>query len=218
MNAVSLIISIVALLVSIFVAWKNYLSPFSVRIYSGNPRLEPCPLNLLGGGQIMRFTVVLPLHIVNKGAQDGLIHDIILEVHKDESDWLFYPAFYCDYSVSTELTLGESLTKKPTNVPFYPMHLKGREALYKSIIFVPDGANKNFPLGSNKLSSGKYHFSVAMWETNKDEYREKLTFDITLNDEQIKDFISTAGQKFLIPFADEVKNNRQNFGQLHLNN
>lgn len=209
MGSLGIIISIIALLVSLFVAWENYLSPSSINIYSGNPRLETLPLILQGGGQIMRYAVILPLHIVNNGARNGLVQDILLVIHTDDSDWLFYPTFYCDYTISTEMTLGDNLTKKSSNVPYYPISLKGRESIYKSIIFLPDAINKNFPIGDTQMVSGEYQFSVSLLEAGKFDYEEKLVFNITLNDDQINALNTTNRHMALIPYIDKVKNKRQ---------
>ena len=157
----------------------------------------------------MRYAVVLPLHIVNNGARDGLIRDIVLIVHIGDSHWLFSPAFYCDYTVSTEVTLGDDLTKKPSNVPFYPIHLSGKESVYKSIIFVPDASNEGFPMGDSKMVSGKYQFSVSVLKTDKHDYEEKLVFDITLNDDQIGTLNRTDRHMILIPHVDSVRDKRQ---------
>jgi hypothetical protein len=207
MEILTVIISATALIISLFVAWQTFVSPFSLIIHSGNPRIEYFPQKLKDGGQVIRFTAILPLQLVNKGARDGLVKDIVIIVHSDSFDWMFYPAFYCDYSISNESTLGNTLTKNNTNIPFYPIHLNGKETLYKSILFVPDGQNERFPLGNGKIVSGKYHFSVCTLKRNKFDYEEKLSFDITFNDEQIRD-MNTPNRIGTIPFVDELKNAR----------
>lgn len=205
----SIVISIVALGVSCFVAWKNYLAPFSLNVYSGNPRLEPCPLKLVGGKEVTRFAVVLPLYFVNKGAQGGLIRDIILAVELGKSVWLFYPGFYCKYDVSTETTLGMRLIQDSSNEPFYSIHLQGKEKLYKPIVFYPVGDNKKYPLGDSPLLSGKYTFRVKTLEAEKKGYELKYTFNITLNEEKVREFASSAAPTCFIPFMDEVQDKRQ---------
>jgi len=206
---ISIIISIVALIVSGIVAWKNYLSPLRLSVYSGSPRLEPCPLKLIGGGEVIRFAVVLPLYFVNRGAQDGIIRDIILIVNSGQSAWLFYPGFYCKYSVSTEATLGKRLTEDPSNEPFYPIHLQGKETLYKPIVFFPVGDNKKFPLGDAPLLPGKYTFQVKTLDAKKKDYELKCTFHVTLNEKTTREFASSASPTCFIPFIDEVQDKRQ---------
>jgi len=209
MGTASIIISIIALIVSGIVAWKNYLAPFRLSLHSGAPRLERCPVELRDGRAVMRFAVVLPLYFVNKGAHDGIISDIVLIVRLGQNAWLFYPAFYCKYSVSTEPTLGRMLTKDPSNEPFYPPHLQGKEALYKPIVFSPVGGSKRFPLGDGPLLPGKYTFQVMILETVKKDYEVELTLHITLSEEQISEFASSASLTGLIPFVDEVQDRRQ---------
>ncbi len=209
MVVASIIISIIALIVSGIVAWKNYLAPFSLSVHSGSPRLEPCSLNLMDGREVVRFVVVMPLYFVNRGAHDGIVRDIILVVCSGHNAWLFYPGFYCKYNVSTEATLGKRLTEDPSNEPFYPIHLQGKETLYKSIVFFPISGNKKFPLGDNPIMPGKYTFQVKTLEALKKDYEVKLTFHITLSEEKIIEFASSASPIYLIPFIDEVQDKRQ---------
>jgi len=205
----TIIISIIALLVSVIVAWKNYLAPFRLSVHSGSPRLEPLQVKLTNGKEVVRFVVVLPLYFVNGGARDGIVRDIVLVVRVGQNAWLFYPWFYCKYSVSTEATLGKKLTEDPSNEPFYAIHLQGKETLFKSIVFAPISDNKKFPLGDNPLLPGKYTFQVRTLETLKKGYEVKLTSHITLSEEQINEFESSASPLYLIPFIDEVKDKRQ---------
>jgi len=209
METVSIIISIIALVVSGIVAWKNYLAPFKLSLHSGAPRLEPCPVELIEGGAVMRFAVILPLYFVNKGAHDGIISDIVLIVRSGQSAWLFYPAAYCKYSLSTEPALGKMLTKDPSNEPFYPPHLQGKEILYKPIVFSPVGNSKKFPLGDKPLLPGKYTFQVMILETLRKDYKVKLTLHITLSKEQISEFESSISLRGWIPVIDEVQVKRQ---------
>jgi hypothetical protein len=209
METASITISIIALVVSGIVAWKNYLAPFKLSLHSGAPRLERCPVKLIDGRTVMRFVVVLPLYFINEGAHDGTISDIVLIVHSGQNAWLFYPAFYCKYNVSTEPTLGMMLTKDKSNEPFYPPHLQAKETLYKPIVFPPVGDSKKFPLGDNPLLPGKYTFQVMILETLKKDYEVKLTFHITLSEEKISEFESSPSLTCLIPFIDDVQNKRQ---------
>jgi len=209
METFSIVISVIALSISLLVAWKNYISPFEIRIHSGNPRLETAPVMLPGGGQVMRFAVVLPLHIINKGAQDGLIRDIVLMIHTNADDWFYYPAFYCDYNVSTNPTLGDTLTKKESNIPFYPIHVDGRASLYKSIIFVFDAKNEKFPIGTTNMTPGDYHFTVNILESGHIEYRERLSFIVPLSDEQIRTLNESTKHNILIPYTKEVLERRK---------
>jgi len=209
MATASIIISIVALILSGIVAWKNYLAPFKLSLDSGSPRLEPCPVKLIGGREVIRFAVVLPLHFVNMGTHDGSIKDIVLTVRSRENAWLFYPGFYCKYSVSTESTLGRKLTEDPSNEPFYPIHLQGKQTLYKPIVFFPVSNNKRFPLGDNPLLPGKHGFQIKTLQAGKEDYEVKLSFHITLSEETTIKFGSPASPVYFIPFIDEVQDKRQ---------
>jgi hypothetical protein len=197
----AIIISIIALIVSGVVAWKNYFSPFQVKIYCGNPRLEPGNYNLGDGRMVARFAVILPLYFVNVGARDGIIRDIVLIVRSPQNVWLFQPFFYTKYGVQTEPALGEKLTKDPSNEPFYPVHLQGKEKVYKSIAFAALNSER-FPLGDNPLFPGRYTFQVKTLEAAKKDYESKLTFNIVLNEEQIS---SLSVANCIIPFLEEIK-------------
>ncbi len=209
METFSIVTSIIALIISLFIAWKNYISSFNIQIYSGNPRLETAPVMLLDGGHVMRFAVVLPLHIINKGAQDGLIRDIVLMVHSNTNDWFYYPAFYCDYNVSTNPTLGNTLTTNASNIPFYPIHVDGRASLYKSIIFVFDAKNQKFPIGTTNITSGDYHFTIHILEPDSLEYREVLSFVVPLSNEHTNTLNDPTRHHILIPYTKEVLERRK---------
>lgn len=205
MTWVGVITGIIALIVSGFVAWKNYLSPFRVKVYCGNPRLEPLPVKLEDGRTVIRFSAILPLYFVNTGAMDGVISDMALIVKSDDNTWLFQPFFYTKYGMQTESTFGEKLTSDPSNEPFYPIHLAGKSKVYKSIAFALL-KHERFPFGTNPLLAGNYNFKVRTLEIDKKDYETKLAFNITLGDEQIN-HLSTGN--YLIPFLEEVKSKRQ---------
>lgn len=209
MELAGVITGAIALLISGFsgfVAWKIFLSPCNVKIYcGGSPRLEPIPQKLEDGGIVGRFYAILPLYFVNTGARDGIIRDIILIVNSGQNKWLFTPAFYTKYSIKTELTLGATLTKDPSNEPFYYIHLAGKSTVFKSILFVLEKHEK-FPSGTNPLSAGNYSFAVRILEVGKEEYKTKSVFNINLNAESIADF--SKGIIFF-PFLEEIKDKRQ---------
>jgi hypothetical protein len=206
LSIIAVAISGIALIISWIVVWNNHYSPFNVKIYcGGSPRLEPIPQQLEDGGTVIRFYATLPLYFENTGAQDGVIRDIILVVNSDQNKWLFKPAFYTKYSIKTEPTLGATLTKDPSNEPFYYIHLAGKSMVFKSIVFVPEKHEK-FPFGTNPLSAGNYSFAVGALEVGKEEYKTKLVFNINLNEESIADFSKDI---IYFPFLEEVKDKRQ---------
>lgn len=205
MELAGVTIAVFALIISGTVAWKIYLSPFHVKVYYGNPRLEPGKLDLGSGRTITRFAFILPLYFVNTGASDGIISDIAVIVCSPKNTWLFQPFFYTKYGMQTESALGRKLTEDPLNEPFYPLHLLGKEKIYRSIMFV-SLPNERFSLGDNPLLSGRYNFQVQTLEFSKKDYETKLTFNIDLNEEQIS---SLEAANCIIPFVEEVKKRRQ---------
>jgi len=205
MELAGVITGAVALIISVILAWKNYLSPFQPGILCGNPRLEPVPLKLEDGSKVIRFSAILPLCFTNTGAREGVISDIILLVTSAQNEWLFQPFFYTKYSMRTESTLGTGLTDDPSNEPFYPIHLPGKSTVYKPILFALL-KHEQFPFGTSPLSPGKYSFILKTLEVDKKHHRTKLVFNVTLNSEQISQ-LSTGAH--LIPFLDEVKSKRE---------
>jgi len=205
MGVAGLVIAIIALLISGFVAWNNFLSPFNVKVSCGNPRLEPLPLKLEDGGEVFRFYAILPLHFTNTGAKGGTISDIALIVKSEENTWLFQPAFYTKYGVQTELTLGKKLTKDPSNEPFYPINLAGKTTIYKSIVFTP-AKHEKYPFGANPLLPDIYTFTVQTLKNDEEDYETQLTFNLVLQEEQVT---SLSRGNYLIPFTEELKKKRQ---------
>jgi hypothetical protein len=205
MELAGVITGAIALIISVILAWKNYLSPFHIEIFCGYPRLEPLPCKLEDGSTVTRFSAILPLYFTNTGAREGVIRDIVLVVNSDQNEWLFHPFFYTKYSISTEPALGTKLIKDPSNEPFYPVYLAGKSEVHKSIVFSLLKHDR-FPLGTNPLSTGKYSFTLKTLEAGKRDYETKLVFDVTLNNEQVNHL--SAGN-YLIPFLDEVKDKRE---------
>jgi hypothetical protein len=201
-----LIIAVFSLIISGIVLWKNYLSPFRLKVYCGNPRLEPVPLALKDGGTVTRFAVILPLYFANTGASDGIISDIVMIVRSTEYTWLFQPFFYTKYSIQTESALGRKLTEDPSNEPFYPLHLLGKEKIHRSIVFVSLPKVEGFPLGDNPLLPGRYTFQVRTLELSRKDYENKLTFNLDLSKEHIS---SLSAANCIIPFIEEVKQKRR---------
>ncbi len=109
MEIAGLITGVIALIISGILAWKNYLSPFNVKIYCGNPRLEPLPLKLEDGGTVIRFSAILPLYFVNTGARDGVISDIAIVVKSEKNTWLFQPFFTLNMACKPSLLSGKNL-------------------------------------------------------------------------------------------------------------
>lgn len=206
MELAGVIIAVFALIISGLVAWKNYLSPFRVKVNCGNPRLEPVLLYLKDGGTVTRFAVILPLYFANTGASDGIITDIVVIVRSTQYTWLFQPFFYTKYGMQTESALGKKLTEDPSNEPFYPIHLLGKEKVYKSIVFVALPNDERFPLGDNPLLPCRYGFQVQTLELSRKDYENKLIFNVDLNKEQIS---SLSAGNCIIPFVEEVKQRRQ---------
>lgn len=206
MAIAGLIIAVFSLIISGIVLWKNYLSPFRLKIHCGNPRLEPVPLVLKDGSTVTRFAVVLPLYFVNTGASDGIISDIVLIVSSTQYKWLFQPFFYTKYGIQTESVLGKRLTEDPSNKPFYPLHLLGKEKIHKSIVFAALPNVEGFPLGNDPLVLGRYTFEVRTLELSRNDYENKLTFNVDLSQEQIS---SLSASNCIIPFMEEVKQKRQ---------
>ena len=205
MEVAGFITGIIALLISGFLAWKNYLSHFNIKVFCGNPRLEPMPVKLENGATIMRFSPILPLYYANTGARDGVITDIILVVESGQNNWLFQPFFYTKYTIQTGSTFGKKLTEESSNEPFYPIHLAGKSKIYKPIAFALT-QHEHFPFGNNPLLDGNYKFTVRTLEVGKEDYETKLVFNISLNKEKIADLSKGS---ILIPFLEEIKNKRQ---------
>jgi len=205
MELAGVITGAIALIISLTLLWKDYLSPFNAKIYCGNPRLEPLPQQLEDGGAVIRFSAILPLYFVNTGARDGAISDIALIVKSEKNTWLFQPFFYTKYSLQTEPTLGKKLTEDPSNEPFYHLHLAGKSKVYKSIAFALL-KHEQFPFGTNPLLAGNYSFEIKTLEIGKEEYETKLIFNIELNGENIAALSKGA---IIIPFLEEIKKKRQ---------
>lgn len=205
MEVAGFVTGIIALLISGFIVYKNYLSPCNIKVYCGNPRLEPMPQRFKDGSAVMRFSTILPLYLTNTGAREGIISDVMLVVKSDQNEWLFQPFFYTKYSMETEPSFGKKIFDDPLNEPFHPIHLAGKSKVYKSIAFALL-KHENFPLGTNPLVAGNYNFAVRTLEAGKEEYETSLVFNIDLNDERVANL---SNGNIVIAFLKEILNKRQ---------
>ena len=205
MEIAGFVIGVIALLISGFLAWNNYLSRARIRIVCGNPRLEPAPLKLEDGGKVIRFSAILPLHFINNGAREGVISDIILLVKSEQNEWSFQPFLYTKYSIKTEPSFGKKVFDDPHSEPFYPVHLAGKSKLYKPIVFALL-KHENFPFGNNPLAPGNYNFEVRALEAGKKEYETKLAFNLDLNEDRVENL---SKGHIVIVFLKEVIDKRQ---------
>ena len=205
MEIAGFITGIIALFISGIIAWKDYFSRFNVRIYCGNPRLEPGIHILKDNSTVTRFAVILPIYFVNTGAMDGIIDDIAITVKSQNNTWKYFPFFYTRYTVKTDSALGKKLTDDPANEPFSPIHLQSKEQVDKTIVFA-SLENQYSTLGENPLLPDKYTFSVQTSELVKKKYSTKLEFSISLNAEQVADL---SKGHILIPNKEEIVNKRQ---------
>jgi hypothetical protein len=201
MEIAGFVTGVIALIISGFIAWNNYISRVNIKIICGNPRIEPVFLKEGNGDAAILFSAIFPLYFINLGAQDGVIRNIIIIVKSDQKQWLCKSAFYTAYNIQKESTLGRKLTEDPSNEPFYPVYLSGKSKIYKPIAFVPMKTDE-FPIDTSPLLAGKYNFEIRTLEANKKDYKTKIVSSITLNEEQIKDL---SGEANIIPSLKEVE-------------
>lgn len=193
-------IALTALIISGIVAYRAHFSRFNVKIYCGNPRLEPVATEEKRGGPAISFCPILPLYFINTGAKGGVIRNIVTIVKTDRKKWLSQSVVYTPYNLQRTSPFGQRLTEDPANELFYPIQLQGKSSIYKSIGFMPletDG----FPTDKNPLLAGKYTFEIKVLLAHKKHFETKLVFSINLQQSQIN---SLSNGDRLIPFLEEV--------------
>jgi hypothetical protein len=133
---ISLLISVAAFIVSGITSWVNVLGPFNPRLMLGGvlwrqetPKGEVRPI----------ITVVALLVLVNQGAREECILDVIADIkaRNRRSSWRFHPAFY----VSMERYVQGLRAGRPgaevAEAMFYPVFFAGRSQVAKAVIFLP---------------------------------------------------------------------------------
>lgn len=207
MEIAGFITGIIALILTGILAWKNYFSPFSVKVLHGKPRLEPGKHILKNGTSVTRFAMVLPLFFTNSGAREGVINDIIVTVKSKTNFWQYLPVFFTKYTMQKESTLGEKLTEDPSKEPFHPIHLQSKGQIYNTVLFVTL-ENEYSTLGENELLPDTYHFTIQISDSSEFTYTIKDEFDIEFNQQHIRSLIDGG---ILILETEETKKSRGNF-------
>ena len=190
-------ISIIALGVSCFTLYRNYLAKFSPLITIGGAvyrfgiaekgapgvesavgeEFDPIPNRILA-------SILIPIVFIHEGGKPGVISDIMLRVsRKDKRDnWLFEPrlnvnerAFLTVYDAQSHLKWIESA--------FAPFPLAKGSEVRRFILFQAK-SNELFPSG--RLRVDQYIVCVLCRINNESKYREIDRISVNLSSEVLK--------------------------------
>jgi len=131
----ALIISILAILASIFSLFNTWLKPFDLVITPGNPIFSKSPV--AGEEKTYATTPIIPIEFKNNGARDGSVKALLILVKTGNKSWILRPQCFCEeFSVS-------ALHEKEREI-FHPFSLSGNEKVYRIVLFNPWGGHR-FP-------------------------------------------------------------------------
>jgi len=217
-------ISVIALGVSGFTLYRNYLAKFKPLITiggvvyrfgiaeRGTPGVEtaiggefdPIPNRILGA-------ILIPIVFIHEGGRPGVITDIMLRVscEGNEDNWFFEPRLYVDERAF--LTTHDAQAHlKWIESAFSPFPLAKGSEVRRFILFQPL-SNENYPSG--RLRVGQYIIHVLCKINDEHKYREidAITVDFSIdalkNLEATVSYIPPPGS--LIKSREELKKNKQ---------
>jgi len=186
-------ISILALFISIFTFYMNYLKPFKVDATFGGYVLFP---DISETEKIPKLNIGVTILLYNKGAKSGLIEDFAIKVERmdaEDEKVNYYPYLYFDYQDFVDRMLKNEPYAYSYREGFSGIYLKPGESCYKEIVF---GARKTkTPI---QYIAGKYRFS---------HYIKLRGKDVELVETRIREFyqntitnIYSGIPKVLLPF------------------
>jgi hypothetical protein len=193
---IPLLISIIAVGVSVFSTWKAWLSPFKPRFNAGAPLLALSPDK---EGKNYSLTPIIPVSIVNTGARGGTIKDINVTVTAGDYKWVLEPYFFCS-------EFGMAGVKEKAREVFHHIYIGGKKEIYKNVLFNPvikgdQLRPPTFARDKGEIPSGKYVFEFYMSYGASSELRLVQILRFNISEEQAEAI--SRGTGIIIPLVEE---------------
>lgn len=204
----ALALSLIALAVSIAVAYVNALRPFSLEVFSGSPRLEPFKTET-AGVPTPPPTILLPLLLANKGARGGIVYDLFLEVTTPMGTYGYYPLIVTERSLSQHRPIfgSQMLQKDSGSTPFSPVYLAGKEMLRLSVGFVPNVDHPNFSSQLGDMKPGRWVIKILATLKSDGDYKQFRSFPLELSQTHVDNLVR--GDRSVLFPADVVEGRKK---------
>jgi len=209
-QAISLTSSVVALVVSLTVAYFSTLSAPDIRVFVSAPQWFMGSIqtgdypNQKSGKQL---AIKLTCAFSNHGARNGVIEDVMLRLESldDSTRWLFYPGVQVDDAkfLSSDSPVPPTATKGLIGT-FYPVSVPGKQSQLSTYLFLPMLKHPNFPF--QDVKPHKFRVGVLARESGDQKWTTQQTFTADLSQGTL-DFIQTGAT--LQQFPDELDQARR---------
>jgi len=186
-----------AFVISVLVFIFTWITPFNPKFNPGNP-LFACSSD--EENEKFYLTPIIPVDIANAGAKGGTINNINIIVTVGDYKWMIAPQFFCS-------EFGMAGIKEKTREIFHPIYIKGKESVYKNILFNPViKKDRLLPPIITKdegvLPSGVYTFKFYISYSSNSELKLIKTMRFNISEEQAKNI--SMGLSVFVPFDEET--------------
>lgn len=183
MNVASIVISIIALVLSCIGVFRNEIFPFNLKVYS---RDVVAPVT--DKPQLNNVPIALRMLFVNEGYGNGIIDHIILLVtgEKDKSTKIYRPTDEIDIAefVNSGKTIEAYMGKH-----FTPFLISGKSSIVKDILFGQEIDNEKYPLTNLQLD--KYTLEIYIKFANNKKYKLYATIPFEFTKETRDKFLTS---------------------------
>jgi hypothetical protein len=157
-NDYSIWLSIIALLVSLYLLYIDHLKSFSLEMEEGSR------ISIANNWGKDNYIIGVPIILINKGAQGGVIKKFIFQVNKKDEPFTS--------NGFTNLQVKDLVRIRETETSILPIYLKGNDTFLINI-----GTNWN-----KKISNGQYDCEIAVILPNGKRLEKFFFFNISKDD------------------------------------
>lgn len=127
-DLISIIISSIAIILSVFTLWYRFLSPFKPQFNLGAPMLSLDEFSKDKDRVTFTLDFLFPVSIANSGTKGGTIKEIVIIVTAGDLKWILVPLNFAQ-------EFGLSAFSEGKREIYHPLYINAKEEIYKNIIF-----------------------------------------------------------------------------------
>ncbi|NQT97456.1 MAG: hypothetical protein HQ562_06915 [Candidatus Marinimicrobia bacterium] len=172
----AVVLSSVAILLSVITYWNNTLKPFNLALFDvGRVELTVNPYKAPN----REPALLVELIFLNKGAKSGVVQDAALKLKFPNGEDILFRSIV----ISTDRTLQFSKDLAPPKLEsFIGFNIPGRSSVHKHIMFVPDK-----PIQYELLPQGRFIVEIFAISGGDQEWKSygSFAFSVDKNDLEV---------------------------------
>jgi hypothetical protein len=187
-DILAIILSSLALVISVLSVWINYLKPFKLKVFNDAPTFSLYKITPNISGSETGKTWWIPSFNIgfsfnNLGKQSGILHDIRLVCTQNESqtkkEIKFYPKWIVNYSVFQKFNT-ERFTwiDEAVNKDWYSMILPSNSSKDIHVILEGDRWDHKF--------TGRFKITLEIYTSKKNEWIKLSEYDWNVDDDMFE--------------------------------